>query len=158
MFRTLLGFIIIIPSSLKLCLNISSYQSAWMLSCVWLLVIYGLQPARLLCPWGFSRQEYWSGLLCPPSGDLPDPGIEPISPVLLHCRQILCPLSHLGSPNKCSKVKTKFTSWDFPGKSTGVGCHFLLQSIFLTQGSNLGLPHCKQTLYHLSHREIQFIL
>ena len=28
---------------------------------------------------GFSRQEYWSGLLCPPAGDLPDPGIEPVS-------------------------------------------------------------------------------
>ena len=28
------------------------------------------------CAWGFSRQEYWSGLLCPPPGDLPDPGIE----------------------------------------------------------------------------------
>ena len=42
--------------------------------------------------------------------------------------------------------------WDFPGKNTGVGCHFLLQGIFLTQGSNPGLPHCRQTLYHLSHR------
>ena len=31
---------------------------------------------------GFSRQENWSGLLCPPPGDLPDPGIEPISPVV----------------------------------------------------------------------------
>ena len=30
---------------------------------------------------GFSRQEYWSGLPCPPPGDLPDPGIEPASPV-----------------------------------------------------------------------------
>ena len=29
---------------------------------------------------GFSRQEYWSGLTCPPPGDLPDPGIEPRSP------------------------------------------------------------------------------
>ena len=28
---------------------------------------------------GFSRQEYWSGLPCPPPGDLPDPGIEPSS-------------------------------------------------------------------------------
>ena len=28
---------------------------------------------------GFFRQEYWSGLLCPPPGDLPDPGIEPAS-------------------------------------------------------------------------------
>ena len=34
---------------------------------------------------GFSRQEYWSGLPCPPPGDLPDPGITPgslLSPVL----------------------------------------------------------------------------
>ena len=29
------------------------------------------------CPWGFSRQEYFSGWPCPPPGDLPDPGIEP---------------------------------------------------------------------------------
>ena len=37
--------------------------------------------------------------------------------------------------------------WDFPGKNTGVGCHFLLQGIFLTQGLNPGLPHCRQMLY-----------
>ena len=42
--------------------------------------------------------------------------------------------------------------WDFLGKSTGVGCHFLLQGIFLTQGSNPGLPHCRQTLYRLNHQ------
>ena len=29
---------------------------------------------------GFSRQEYWSGMPCPPTGDLPNPGIEPMSP------------------------------------------------------------------------------
>ena len=40
----------------------------------------------------------------------------------------------------------------FPGKSTGVGCHFLLQGIFPTQGLNLGLLHCRQTLYHLSYQ------
>ena len=34
------------------------------------------------------------------------------------------------------------------GKRTGVGCHFLLQRIFLTQESNPGLQHCRQTLYH----------
>ena len=44
---------------------------------------------------GFSRQEYWSGLLIPSLGDLPDPGIEP---GLLHCRQTLNHLSHQGSP------------------------------------------------------------
>ena len=37
------------------------------------------KPARILCPWRFSRQEYWSGLPCPPPGDLPNPGIEPRS-------------------------------------------------------------------------------
>ena len=43
----------------------------------------------------------------------------------------------------------------FPGKITGVGCHFLLQEIFPTQGSNLHLLfllHCWQILYCLSHR------
>ena len=42
--------------------------------------------------------------------------------------------------------------WDFLGNSTGVDCHFLLQGIFPTQGSNPGLPHYRQTLYHLSHQ------
>ena len=36
----------------------------------------GLLPAKLLCPWHFSRQEYWSRLPCPPPQDLPDPGIK----------------------------------------------------------------------------------
>ena len=44
---------------------------------------HGLQPARLLCPWGFSRKEYWqSGLPFPSPWDLPNPGIEPRSPAL----------------------------------------------------------------------------
>ena len=38
--------------------------------------------------------------------------------------------------------------WEFPGKNTGVGCHFFLRGIFPTQGSNLGLLHCRQILYH----------
>ena len=42
---------------------------------------YGPYPTRLLCPWGFSRQEYWSGLPCPPPGDLPHQGIKATSPV-----------------------------------------------------------------------------
>ena len=42
--------------------------------------------------------------------------------------------------------------WDSPGKHTGVHSHSLLQGIFLTQGLNLGLLHCRQILYHLSHR------
>ena len=42
--------------------------------------------------------------------------------------------------------------WDFPGKNTGVGCHFLLQEIFPIQRLNRGLLHRRQTLYHLSHQ------
>ena len=39
-----------------------------------------------------------------------------------------------------------------PGKNTGVGSHALLQEIFSTQGSSLGLLHCRRILYHLSHQ------
>ena len=44
--------------------------------------------------------------------------------------------------------------WNSPGKNTGVGCHFLLQGIFLTQESNPGLLHSRKILYHLSYREV----
>ena len=43
---------------------------------------HSLWPARLPCPWAFSRQEYWSGLPCPSPGELPNPGKEPGSPAL----------------------------------------------------------------------------
>ena len=42
--------------------------------------------------------------------------------------------------------------WDFPGKDTGVGCHFLLQGLFLTQGLNPGLFHFRQIYYQLSYK------
>ena len=47
--------------------------------------------------------------------------------------------------------------WEFSGKNTGMGCHFLLQRIFLTQGSKLGLLHCRWMLYSLSHRGSPFL-
>ena len=40
----------------------------------------------------------------------------------------------------------------FSGKNAGMDCHFLLQGIFPTQESNLGLLHCRQTLYRLSRQ------
>ena len=55
-------------------------------------------------------------------------------------------------PTLCDPMDTRLCPRDFLGKSTGVGCHFLLQRIFPTQGSNPGLQHCRQTLYHLSHQ------
>ena len=60
----------------------------------------GLQPSRLL--WrgefiGFSTQVYWSGLLCPLLGDLPDPGMKPCLLHLLHWRSRSFPLVPPGS-------------------------------------------------------------
>ena len=52
----------------------------------------GLQPTRLLCSWGFPRQEYWSGFPFPSPENLPNSGIEP--------RQILDCLSDQVSPFK----------------------------------------------------------
>ena len=43
---------------------------------------------------------------------------------------------------------------EFLGKNTGVGSHSLLQRVFLTQGSNPRLLHCRQILYHLSHQSV----
>ena len=48
---------------------------------------------------GFSRQEYWSGLLCPPPGDLLDPEIKPESPASLALQADFLLLRHQGNPN-----------------------------------------------------------
>ena len=45
-----------------------------------------------------------------------------------------------------------YSRWNSPGQNTRVGDLFLLQGIFPTQGSNPGLPHCRQILYQLSHK------
>ena len=54
-------------------------------------------------------------------------------------------------PINCSPPGSFFL-WDFPRKNTEVGCHFLFQEIFSTQGLNLGVLQCRLTLYHLSHQ------
>ena len=48
---------------------------------------------------GFSKQEYWSGLPFPPPGDLPNPGIECVSPASTHWQVHSLPLNHLGTLN-----------------------------------------------------------
>ena len=50
---------------------------------------------------------------------------------------------------KISKKEKKRIPWNSPGQNTGVGSRSLLQGIFLTQGPNPGLPHCRQILYQL---------
>ena len=60
-----------------------------------------------------------------------------------------CPT--LCNPMDCSPSGSSVHG-NFPGRNIGVGCHFFLQAIFLTQGSNLGLPSSRQILDHLTHR------
>ena len=106
-------------------------------------VLSSLSRVRLcVTPWtvahqaplsmGFSRQEYWSGLLCLPPGDLPNPGIEPRSPAL---QADSLPSEPPGKP-----------------KNTRVGSLSLLQGIFLAQELHLGLLHCRWILYQLSYQ------
>ena len=84
------------------------------------------------CPWGFSRQEDWSGLPCPSPGDLPNAGIEPGSPTL--------------------QADSLLTEPPGKPKNTGVGSLPFLQGIFLTQKLNQGLLHCRRILYQLSYQ------
>ena len=125
-----------------------------------------LLPARLLCLWGFSRQEYWSRLACPPPRDFPNPGIKAeslLSPALadgFFTTSATWEIPKCQSLSRVQLIEPLWTvyparllhSWNSPGKNTEVGGCSLLQGIFLTQGSNPGLLHCRQILYHLSHQ------
>ena len=55
----------------------------------------------------------------------------------------------LFNPMDCS-LPASLVHGDSPGKNTEVVCHAFLQGIFQIQGSNPGLPHCRQIFYHLS--------
>ena len=60
---------------------------------------HGLYPTRLLCPWGFSMQVYWSWFSCHPPGNHPNPGFESRPPTL----------SHQGSPKILQWVASPFS-------------------------------------------------
>ena len=117
----------------------------------------------------------------PHSGDLPDPGIQPVSPVSPALQADSLLLSHLGSPSLykpkpiyiyiyASKSEGRsamsdslrphglYSAWNSPGQNTGVGRHSLLQGIFPIQVSNPCLLHCRWILYQLSHQGTPRIL
>ena len=110
---------------------------------------------------GISQEN--GKLPLPSTRNLPHPEseIEPVSPALTG-RFLL--VSHLLlllllSLESCPTVRPRRGQptrlphpWDSPGKNNGVGCHSLLQGIFPTQGSNPGLLHCRQIIYHVSHQ------
>ena len=109
-------------------------------------------------PMEFSRQKYWSGLPCPSPGDLFPPRdrtwvswiIDRFFTIwVARENEVTQSCLTLCDPMKPGRF---LHPWDFLGKNTGVGCHFLFQGNFLTQVSTWSLPHCRQTLYHLSHQ------
>ena len=69
------------------------------LTCDWLFAAPHTVAGQAPLSMEFSQQEYWSGLPFPFPRDLPDPGIEPVSPRLLLWQVDSLPLSHQGSRN-----------------------------------------------------------
>ena len=69
---------------------LSSFSLIWLFETLW--TVAHQAPLSM----GFSRQEYWSGLPWPPPGDLPDPGMEPMSAGISYIAGRFFPLSHLG--------------------------------------------------------------
>ena len=70
------------------------------LSCVQLFATPWTVASQAPLFMGLSRQEYWSGLPCPPPGDLPDPRIKPTSLVSPALQEDSLPLIHCESPEK----------------------------------------------------------
>ena len=66
--------------------------------------------------------------------------------------EVLCSCSVTKSWPRGLKPTRLLCSWNFPGKNTGVGCHFLLQRIFPTQGSNPYLLYWQAVSLPLSHQ------
>ena len=86
-----------------LCQPIVACVYAQLLSCVRLFATPQTVAHQAPRSMGFSRQEYWSGLPCPPPGDLPNPGIEPMS---------------LMSPALAGGYFTTSTTWEVPSQLT----------------------------------------
>ena len=82
---------------------------------------------------GFSRQEYWTGLPCPPPGNLPDPGLEPVPPVLLWFLALQVdslPLRHQESPMlSLSWHLSCLVFSEVPGSVVGVWYYYNLEEI-----------------------------
>ena len=101
---------------------------------------HGLYSARLLCLWGFSRQENWNGLLCSPPGDLPNPEIEPTSPTL-----------QVDSLPSEPPGKPKNTGVGIPSPGEKRASLSLLKGNVPTQEWNWDLLHCRWILYQLCY-------
>ena len=131
-------------------------------SCVLLFATH--QAPRLLCSWDSPSKNTGAGSHFLLQEIFPTQGSN-LS--LLHYRWIVYQLSYQGKPKiVCLVIHSCLTlcdpmncsppgssvHGDSPERNIGVSCHALLPQIIPTQGLNLGLLHCRQILYHLSHQ------
>ena len=94
--------------------------------------------------WNYKRGT--QGQLGHPEKACPAPSPNPIWSSLEWVSASHSVVSHSLQPHGL------YSPWNSPGQNTGVGSLSLLQRIFPAQGSNPGLPHCRQILYQLSHQ------
>ena len=78
----------------KILMKVKSFSRVQLFVTPWTVAYQALRSM------GFSRQEYWSGLPCPPPGDLPDLGIKLASPVSPVLQTDSLPLEPLGKPGQ----------------------------------------------------------
>ena len=126
-----------------------SLSHVWLCATPW-TAAYQAPPSM-----GFSRQEYWSGLPLPSPWCKNSRRYNIYEQKLSAFRLIVSSLNWKWQRKWFSRVwlfVTAYSPWNSLGQNTGVGSHFLLEGIFPTQGSNSGLLHCKQILYHLSYQ------
>ena len=126
--------------------KVKSLSHVWLFATPWYVVCQA--PPSM----GFSRQRYWSRLPFPSPGELPDPGIEPWSPILQADSTILATRMNQSESESRSVMSDSlwhrglYSPWNSPGQSTGIGSLSFLQGIFPIQGSNPDLPHCRWIL------------
>ena len=107
----------------QLFLGILSVCVCCRFSLVWFFVTLWTVAHQTPLSMGFSRQEYWSGLPCPPPGDLPNPGIEPMS---------------LRSPALAGKFFSASSTWCVPKPVHGPCIFFCFSNILKVQWSKVG--------------------
>ena len=105
---------------------------------------YGLQPARLLCPWKFPRQEYCSELPCLPPGEFPGPGMEPTS---------------LMSPALASGFFTTSATWKahrLLGTNPITKQKYIIEKLGLEVSLFIFLPLDRKILYYFERKGKQY--
>ena len=126
-----------IPAELDLC-SFSFQAYCWKINKLLEVYCYNRVSNDLIrSPTTFKSDSlfpHWQGAIQEESENVSHSAVsDSLWPLGLQLTRLLCP-------------------WNSPRKNPGVGCQALLPGIFQTQGSNLGLPHCRQILCLLSHQ------